>query len=193
MIKAANKEKSYLKLIWVLSLVVPLLVAVLLFMPTKLDLGGDWVKWLPHFNAVINSATSLALIAGLVYIKQKKIKQHRNSMMAAFVLGGLFLISYVIYHSTSESTVFGDINGNGLLEASESAAIGSQRIVYLVILLSHIVLAAIVLPFVLLALYYALANKIERHRKVVRFAYPIWLYVSVSGVIVYLMISPYYQ
>lgn len=187
MIKAANKEKSYLKLIWVLSLVVPLLVAILLFMPAKLDLGGDWVKWLPHFNAAINSATSLVLIAGLVFIKQKKIKQHRNSMMTAFVLGGLFLISYVIYHSTSESTVFGDVNGNGLLEAGESAAIGSQRMIYLGILLSHIVLAAIVLPFVLLALYYALSDKIDRHKKIVKLAYPIWLYVSVSGVIVYLM------
>jgi putative membrane protein len=128
-----------------------------------------------------------------VFIKQKNIAYHRMSMMTAFILGGIFLVSYVIYHSTSESTVFGDLNGNGVLEATESAAVGSARTIYLIVLISHIVLAAIVLPFVLMAMYYALTDKIKQHKKIVKLAFPIWLYVSVTGVIVYLMISPYYQ
>ncbi len=192
MLKTA-KENKYLTLIGVLSVVIPLAVAILLFMPTKLDLGNEWVYFLPHLNGIINSATSVVLIAGLVFIKQKKIAYHRTAMLTAFVLGAIFLVSYVIYHASASSTKFGDINGNGVLEAAEATALGIWRTVYLVILLSHILLAIVVVPLVLLALYYALSDKIEKHKKIVRFAYPIWLYVSVTGVVVYLMISPYYQ
>jgi len=192
MLKAAN-ENRYLTLIGILSVVIPLAVAVLLFSPSKLDVEGGWVDLLPHLNGMINTATSIALIAGLVFIKQKKIQYHRSAMLIAFVLGAIFLISYVIYHSSAESTVYGDLNGNGTLEATETSALGFLRTIYLVILISHIILAAVVVPFVLLALYFALSDKIVKHRKIVKFAYPIWLYVSVTGVIVYLMISPYYQ
>lgn len=186
------KENRYLTLIGILSVAIPLAVALLLFSPNKLALEGGWVDFLPHLNGIINSATSLALIAGIIFIKQKKIKYHKTAMLIAFVLGAIFLVSYVIYHSSAESTVFGDINGNGILEESEAQSIGSMRAIYLVILITHIILAAVVVPFVLLALYFALTDKIERHRKIVRFAFPIWLYVSVTGVIVYLMISQYY-
>lgn len=192
MLKAAN-ENRYLTLIGILSVVIPLAVAVLLFSPSKLQLEGGWVDLLPHLNGMINTATSIALIAGLVFIKQKKIQYHRSAMLVAFVLGAIFLVSYVIYHSSAESTVYGDLNGNGALEATEASALGFSRTIYLVILISHIILAAVVVPFVLLALYFALSDKIVKHRKIVKFAYPIWLYVSVTGVIVYLMISPYYQ
>ena len=192
MLKAAN-ENRYLTLIGILSVVIPLAVAVLLFSPSKLDVEGGWVDLLPHLNGMINTATSIALIAGLVFIKQKKIQYHRSAMLIAFVLGAIFLISYVIYHSSAESTVYGDLNGNGTLEATETSSLGFLRTIYLVILISHIILAAVVVPFVLLALYFALSDKIVKHRKIVKFAYPIWLYVSVTGVIVYLMISPYYQ
>ena len=187
------KENKYLTIIGVLSVVIPLAVAILLFMPSKLDLGNKWVNFLPHLNGVINTATSVALVAGLVFIKQKKIAYHRTAMLVAFVLGSLFLISYVIYHASAPSTMFGDLNGNKILEAEEAAAIGSWRAVYLFILLSHILLSIGVVPLVLLALYYAFTSRYDRHRKIVRFAYPIWLYVSVTGVVVYLMISPYYQ
>lgn len=192
MLKAAN-ENRYLTLIGILSVVIPLSVAVLLFSPSKLQVEGGWVDLLPHLNGMINTATSIALIAGLVFIKQKKIQYHRSAMLVAFVLGAIFLVSYVIYHSSAESTVYGDLNGNGVLEATEASALGFSRTIYLVILISHIILAAVVVPFVLLALYFALSDKIVKHRKIVKFAYPIWLYVSVTGVIVYLMISPYYQ
>lgn len=191
MIKAAN-ENRYLTIIGILSVVIPVAVAALLFSPTKLQLEGGWVEFLPHMNGMINTATSLALIAGLVFIKQKKIKYHKSAMLIAFTLGALFLISYIIYHSSADSTVFGDVDGNGVLDAAEASQIGNARLVYLGILISHIILAAVVVPFVLLALYFALSDKIAKHKKIVRYAYPIWLYVSVTGVIVYLMISPYY-
>ncbi len=189
---STTKENRYLKIIGVLSIAIPLAVAVLLFSPAKLKVSGNWVDFLPHLNGIINSATAIALILGLVFIKNKKIKYHKTAMLVAFVLGSLFLVSYVVYHASAESTVFGDLNGNGLLEENEAAAIGMMRPVYLIILISHIVLAAIVVPFVLLALYYASTEKFARHRRIVRWGYPIWLYVSVTGVVVYLMISPYY-
>lgn len=192
MINTVN-ENRYLTVIGILSVVIPLAVALLLFSPTKLEVEGGWVDFLPHLNGIINSATSVALVAGLLFIKQKKIKYHKTAMLIAFILGALFLVSYVIYHSSAESTVFGDINGNGVLEETEASTIGNLRVIYLIILISHIILAAVVVPFVLLALYFALSNKIDKHRKIVRFAYPIWLYVSVTGVVVYLMISQYYQ
>lgn len=186
------KENRYLTLIGILSVVVPLLVAVLLFSPAKFSVESDWVYFLPHLNAVLNTATSVALIAGLVFIRNKKIKYHKTSMVVAFALGTLFLVSYIIYHSSVTSTVFGDLNKDGVLDADEVVAIGRMRSVYLTILISHIILAAIVVPFVLLAMYYGLTEKYASHRKIVRFGYPIWLYVSITGVIVYLMVSPYY-
>ena len=192
MLKVA-KENKYLTIIGVLSVVIPLAVAILLFMPAKLDLGAKWVSFLPHLNAAINTATTVALVAGLVFIKRKEITYHRVAMLVAFVLGCLFLVSYIIYHASAVSTMFGDLNGNKALEAEEAAAIGPWRAVYLFILLSHIFLSVGVVPLVLLALYYALTARYISHRKMARFAYPIWLYVSVTGVVVYLMISPYYQ
>lgn len=188
----ATKEDRYLKLIGVLSVVVPLLVAIILFSPTKFAVESDWVYFLPHLNAILNTATTVALIAGLVFIKNQKINYHKTAMLVAFALGSLFLVSYVIYHSSADSTVFGDLNKNGVLDPEEATAIGGMRTVYLIILISHIILAAIVVPFVLLGLYYALTKKFARHRKVVRWGYPIWLYVSITGVVVYWMISPYY-
>lgn len=186
-------SKSYTGLIWVLSIVVPALVAVLIFAPQKLEGAGDWVYVLPHLNATLNSITSVVLIVGLIFILRKNIQAHKTMMSIAFGLGSLFLISYVIYHAAADSTIFGDANGNGILEEAEKTeSITFQRGVYVIILLSHIVLAAIVVPFVLFAFYFALTNRIEKHKKIVKFTFPIWLYVSITGVIVYLMISPYY-
>jgi putative membrane protein len=166
---------------WIIgiSIAIPLAVAVLLFMPTKITVLGDWVYFLPHLNAVINSAASVALIIGLIFIKQKKYTYHGATMTVAFVLGAIFLVSYVIYHGAAESTSF---EGEGLIRSA-----------YYFLLISHIILAAVALLPILFAYYYGYTNQREKHRKVVKFAYPIWLYVSVTGVIVYLMISPYYS
>lgn len=165
---------------WIIaiSVIIPLAVAVLIFMPSKIDLGVEWVYFLPHLNAVINTAATIALIVGLVFIKKGNVPFHQASMTVAFVLGAIFLVSYVIYHAAAESTTFG---GEGAI-----------RSVYYFLLLTHIVLAAVALFPILFAYYYGYTDQRVKHRKVVKFAYPIWLYVTITGVVVYLMISPYY-
>jgi len=173
-----NQEAKVKNWIIVISIAIPLAVAVLLFMPAKITALGDWVYFLPHLNAVINSAASVALIMGLIFIKLKKYSYHGATMTIAFVLGAIFLVSYVIYHASAESTSFG---GEGFI-----------RTMYYFLLITHIILAAVALFPILFAYYYGYTDQREKHRKVVKFAYPIWLYVSVTGVIVYLMISPYY-
>ncbi len=175
----SHDDKGMLKWITAIAIIVPVLVAILLFMPSKLDLASEWVYFLPGLNAVINSAATVALIFGLVFIKNGNIALHRAAMSAAMGLGAIFLISYVIFHASAESTSF---DGTGWI-----------RPVYYFILISHIILAAVALFPILLAYYYGITDQRVKHRKVVKFAYPIWLYVSVTGVIVYLMISPYYN
>ena len=173
-----RKDSKYLMVIGVLSVLIPLAVAVLLFMPQKAVGLGDWVYFLPHLNAIINTATAVLLLSGVYFVKRKQINYHKVCMLSAFTLGTLFLISYITYHSAAESTHF--------------EGVGTIRNIYFTLLLSHIFMAAIVVPFVLLAVYYALTDKIGLHKKIVKFTFPIWLYVSITGVIVYLMISPYY-
>jgi putative membrane protein len=172
-------DKGIIKWITLIAVAVPVVVAVLLFMPSKIDVASDWVYFLPHLNAVINSAATIALIFGVIFIKKGNIELHRASMTTAFGLGAIFLVSYVIYHATAESTSFG---GEGLIKN-----------IYYFILITHIILAAVALFPILLAYYYGHTDQREKHRKVVKFAFPIWLYVTVTGVLVYLMISPYYN
>lgn len=173
-----TKNPKYNLLINVVAIVVPIIVAILLGIRQKVDLG-TWTKILPHINALINSLTSLLLILGYYFIRQKNIGMHRRIMTSAFVLGSLFLVSYVIYHLTNDSTVFGGI--------------GIIRAIYYFLLISHIVLSVVVVWFVLRAVYFAYSNQIANHKRTVKWALPIWLYVSVTGVIVYLLISPYYS
>ncbi|HSI78640.1 MAG TPA: DUF420 domain-containing protein [Lunatimonas sp.] len=172
-------DKQMLRWISVISILIPIVVAVLLFMPSKMDLGTEWVYFLPHLNAVINTAASIALVLGVIFIKRGNIGYHRAAMTSAFGLGAVFLVSYVVYHAAAESTSFG---GEGWI-----------RSVYYFLLISHILLAAIALFPILLAYYYGYTNRIEKHRATVKYAFPIWLYVTVTGVIIYLMVSPYYQ
>lgn len=174
-----SQDKGIIRWISVIAIAVPVVVAVLLFMPSKLDLATDWVYFLPHLNAVINTAATIALLLGLYFIKQNNIALHRASMTSAFGLGAIFLVSYVIYHAAAESTTYG---GEGFI-----------RSVYYFILITHIILAAVALFPILLAYYYGYTDQRQKHKKVVKFAYPIWLYVTVTGVLVYLMISPYYN
>lgn len=179
--------------ITIVSIVVPLLVALLIFMPEKINFSGSWSRFLPHLNGFLNTLTCGVLLAGFVFIKNGMIKQHKWMMSTAFALGTLFLISYIIYHASNPSAIFGDSNGNGVLELDEASGIGNWRYIYLAILASHILLAIVVVPFVLFSFYYALKGRFEIHKKIVRYTLPIWLYVSVTGVVVYLMISPYYS
>jgi len=185
-------SKSVQYIILLVSIIIPLIVGFFLFLPGKFTLQGNWNLLLPHINGTINTITALVLVLGFIMIRNGKVDLHKGAMSTAFMLGVIFLVSYLLYHSTTESTVFGDTDGNGILEDQEALNVGTTRMVYLFILLSHITFAVIVIPFILIAFYFALTDKIEKHKKTVRFTLPIWLYVSVSGVVVYLMIRPYY-
>ncbi|MDZ4848969.1 MAG: DUF420 domain-containing protein [Pirellulaceae bacterium] len=171
-------EKQSTRTINLLSIVIPLVVAVLLGMRTKVDLGA-WTAYLPHAIGAINTLTSILLVVGMIYLKAGKIQLHRYCMTTAFCLGGLFLVCYVTYHLSNPSTAYG---GTGIMKT-----------LYRSILISHIALSFVVLPLVLRAFYFAISNQFDRHKRIAKFAFPIWLYVSVTGVVVYLMISPYYR
>lgn len=167
------QEKRSKVFINTVSIAVPLVVAILLGIQNKLDLG-EWTRHLPHVIGTINTLTTFALILGFIFIKQKKIEAHRYMMTISFALGGLFLVCYVIYHLTNPSNRF---TGEGFI-----------RYVYFFTLISHIGLSLVVLPLVLRAIFYAFTKQFENHRRIARFAYPIWLYVSVTGVMVYLFV-----
>ncbi len=168
-----KQEKTSLLTINIVSIAVPLVVAILLSFPNKLYLG-EWTKNLSHIIGFINTLTTVLLIAGLFFIKQNNIKFHRIAMTGAFSLGSLFLVCYVLYHLSNPSNKF---NGEGAV-----------RYVYLFLLISHIALSMIVLPLVLRAMFFAVTGKIAQHKSIVKYAYPIWLYVSATGVIVYLLL-----
>lgn len=172
------EERKANRIINTLSIVIPVAVAVMLGIRQKFDFGG-WTDYLPHLNALLNSITALLLLVGLYFIKQKNVVAHRVTMLSAFTLGSIFLVSYILYHITHESTAFG---GQGWV-----------RPVYYFLLISHIVLSIVVVWFVLRAVYFAVSGQIARHKATVKWAYPIWLYVSITGVVVYSMIAPYYQ
>ena len=113
-------------------------------------------------------------------------------MTSGFSLGAIFLLTYVLYHSSATTTIFGDVNGDSILSDAERGLVSISRPVYVGILISHIALSVIVIPLVLTSFFYSLNARIEEHKKIVKFTFPIWLYVSITGVIVYLMVSPYY-
>jgi putative membrane protein len=190
--KELADNRSYLKVIYLISVLIPLLVAFLIFFPNKLSFVGDWVKILPGIHATINSITAFILIGALVAIKKERMSLHRSLMFSALIMGILFLVSYIIYHSSVDSVKFGDINHDGLVDEIELVKVSSSRMIYLGVLASHIILSILVVPFVLFAFYYALTGQITKHKRMVKYTYPVWLYVSITGVIVYFMISPYY-
>ncbi len=168
------------KTINIVAIAIPVAVAILLGIRVKVDLGA-WTNALPHINALINTLTSVFLVMAFIAIKKNNIPLHRTSMLICVGLGVLFLVTYILYHLTHHSTSYPKDAGTVI------------RSVYYFLLITHIILAAVVVYFVLKALYFAFNSDFERHKKVVKWAYPIWLYVSVSGVLVYLMISPYYS
>jgi putative membrane protein len=191
--KALKNNNLYLWIIGVLSVVVPVLVAVLFYVPKIGGFAGEFnASFLPHLNAVLNTSTSICLILGFIFIKRNLQKYHITAMLAAFALSSIFLVSYVAYHSQGLETKFGDINHNGVLEASESIQVGAIRYFYYFILLTHIILAVVVVPLVLLAIYFGATKQYIKHKGIVKWTFPVWLYVAITGVLVYLMISPYY-
>ncbi len=189
---ALKKDDQVAKrLIWSVSIIV--FIAVAFLSGIKLDLK---ITFNPHifatFNAITNSCVAVLLIAALLAVKSKKYLLHKKIMLAAIILSVLFLISYVCHHLLSGETKFGDLNHDGILSPDEKVLAGSLRYAYYVILITHIPLAGIVLPFILFTAYRALCGDYEKHKKLARITWPIWFYVAVSGVTVYLLIRPYY-
>jgi putative membrane protein len=186
------KQKNLTLPIIIVSIAIPVAVAVILLVPgVKIDLGFN-THFLPLFHALLNSTTAILLLASLYFIKNKQIKAHKTANLVAVVLSTIFLVSYVIYHSSNPSTKFGDINHDGILSDDEKAQAGSLRYVYYFILSSHIILSGVIVPLVLFTLQRAFQEKFDKHRKLAKITWPIWFYVAVTGVIVYLMISKYY-
>ena len=163
---------KFRKLIIAVSIVIPVAVAALF----GIKVDGVDLSFLPPFYAGINGLTAVLLIGALVAIKRKNMNLHQRLIQTCLALSLLFLLCYVAYHMTSDSTPYG----------------GDMKALYYFILISHIVLSVAVIPVVLFTYLFAWEGKFEKHKKWTRFAFPIWLYVAVTGVIVYLMISPYY-
>jgi putative membrane protein len=186
------KEKNLTVPIIIVSIAIPLAVAFLILVPeVKIDFGFN-TRSLPLFHAVLNSSTAILLISSLYFIRSGHVKAHKTANLLAVLLSSVFLISYVIYHASNPSTRFGDLDHDGILSDPEKAQAGVLRYVYYFILSSHIILSGIIIPLVLFTLQKAFQEKFDKHRKLARITWPIWLYVAVTGVIVYLMINPYY-
>lgn len=176
---------------WIVALSVIIPVAVALLFGIKVE-GYDF-SILPPIYAGINGLTAILLVVALIAIKKKNIRVHENIIKVCMALSVLFLLCYVAYHITSDSTVFGDINKNGVLDTFEKEQLSTAlRGLYLIILLTHILLSIVVIPLVLFSYLHAWEGNYEKHRKWTKFTWPIWFYVAASGVVVYLMISPYY-
>lgn len=191
---AAAWKKNDKKANWlIIGFSVVVFTAVVLLGRIKLDLDpGFDVHIFAAANAVINSLVALCLVAALLAVKSKRYVLHRNIMMTAMLLSILFLVSYICHHLLAGETRFGDSNHDGLVDAAEKAATGNSRIIYYIILGTHIPLAGIILPFILFSAYRALTGEFGRHKKLARITWPVWFYVALTGVLVYLMISPYY-
>ena len=188
----AKNDRSAKILIWSVSIIVFVAIAILSRVKLNVDLSFD-----PHVfakaNAFINSAVTLLLLLGLWAVKKDKYLLHKRIMLTAIILSVLFLVSYICHHLFAGETRFGDLDHNGIVSADEKTMAGSLRIIYYFILGTHIPLAGIILPFILFTAYRSLTGEYQKHKKIARITYPIWLYVAVSGVVVYIMISPYYQ
>ncbi|MEL7161058.1 MAG: DUF420 domain-containing protein [Bacteroidota bacterium] len=186
-----DKEKTLKVLIWVVSGVVLLLVGAM--RQYKLPVPDGWdVGFLPAVNAIVNGLTAVALLFSLYFIKQGDVVKHRNANATALGLSVLFLLCYVVYHFTTPEVKFGDVDHDGIVSVAEAAAVSGTRTTYLIILFSHITLAGVLLPFILLTTLRALAGKYALHRKMARIVWPLWLYVAITGPVVYLMLRSYY-
>lgn len=186
-------ERKFSKFIVAISILIPVVVALLFSVKLK-DFGYqvEPLSFLPPIYATINGITAVVLVLAVRAIKNGNRKLHERLMTVAISLSVIFLVMYVAYHMTADATVFGDVNHNGVLELSENINLGLTRFIYLFLLISHIMLSIAIIPLVLVTYVRALAESFDRHRRIAKITFPIWLYVAVTGVIVYLMIAPYY-
>jgi len=180
-----------LKLVaWIVSAVVLVVVGMMRRIP-RVDLPFD-TSVLPMVNAIVNSIVVVCLLIAIVSIWRRKVSVHRRFISLAMILSGIFLLTYVTYHISTPETIYGDTNQDLILSAEEEAAVGVMRIVYLIILLTHIVLAAVSLPFILFTWIRGFTNQFPQHKRMARWVFPMWLYVAITGPVVFLMLKPYY-
>jgi len=194
MLKASitkNDQKAYW-LIGIFSVVVFLAVSVLTKIKLNVDLGFD-VHIFAAFNAFVNATIAVLLVAALVAVKNAKYQLHKQLMMAALVLSILFLVSYIAHHLLAGEAKFGDADHDGIVTDAEKAVAGGMRTIYFVILITHIILAGLILPFILFTAYRALTAEFSLHKKLAKITWPLWFYVAVTGPIVYWMIKPFYS
>jgi putative membrane protein len=188
-----TNDKKYNTLIIAVSIIIPVVVALLFSFKLR-DFGFDVkpLSFLPPIYATINGITAILLLVAVNAIKNGNRALHERLMKLAILCSISFLLMYVAYHMTSLENKFGDTNHNGILEEAEKVAVGSIRYLYYFILITHIGLSIAVIPLVLFTYVRALAERFDKHKKLAKITFPIWLYVAVTGVVVYLMISPYY-
>ena len=174
--KDVENHKKYNRLIWILSIVIPVAVAALFGIRIP---GVERLGFLPPIYATINACTAILLVLAVIQIKKGNRINHERLIKVAIVCSVTFLLLYIAYHMTSDSTKYG---GEGIL-----------KYIYYFILISHILLSIMVIPFVLITYVRGMTNQLKKHKKIAKYTFPLWMYVAISGVIVYLMISPYYQ
>src|SRR5580693_3773554 len=175
------KEKNLTLPIVIISVAIPAAVAIILLVPgIKINFGFN-TKALPLFHALLNSTTAILLLASLYFIKNKQIKAHKTANLIAVVLSTIFLVSYVIYHSSNPSIKFGDINHDGILSDSEKSQAGYLRYIYYFILSSHIILSGVIVPLVLFTLQRAFQEKFDKHRRLTKITSLVWFYIAVTG------------
>lgn len=179
-------------LIGIFSLVVFIVVVILGKFKLDVELGFD-VHIFAAINAFVNATIAVVLVAALIAVKKQRYELHKKLMMGALVLSVLFLLSYIAHHLLAGEAKYGDVNHDGIVDEAEKLAAGTMRVVYLIILITHIILAAIILPFILFTAYRGLTSEFPAHKKLAKITWPLWFYVAVTGPIVYFMISPYYQ
>jgi putative membrane protein len=191
MLTISKNDKKARIIIFSFSIIIFILISALGKYKLNVNLGFD-EHIFARANAVINSIVAVLLLAGLYFAKTGRYTTHRNIMLTAMALSVLFLLSYVLHHLFAGEARFGDVNHDGIVSEAEKTSTGSIRYFYYVLLSTHILLAGLVLPFILFTAYRALINENAAHRKLAKITWPVWLYVAVTGPVVYLMINPYY-
>jgi len=178
---------------WIITAAVLILVGLMRRPELHIPLpDGVSLSFLPAFHAGVNAVAAISLIGALVAVKQGRIALHRKFILGAMGLSVLFLLSYVVYHFTSADVLYGDANADGKLDAAERLLVAGSRPAYLILLISHITLAGVSLPFILFTFIAGWTNRFAVHRRLARWVFPLWLYVAITGPICYWMLRPYY-
>ena len=175
-----KQDSIFIPIIISLSIIIPIVVALLMLFPDVFHIESENYDFssLPFFHAILNGSTAVLLLTGFILIKNKKTNAHKISMISAFVLSSVFLISYVTSKLTNDPVPF---SGEGFI-----------RITYFFVLITHIILSVAVLPLALFSIYRGITGEFDKHKKIVKWTFPIWMYVAITGVMVYIFMTPYY-